>query len=272
MAGSTWGWAQVAAPSFDVAAIKPNVSGGQGHGVGFLGGGRLIEKNATVKDLIVDAYGLRMSASEIEGLVSGGPAWTGRDRFDIEAKGEQLTSEKLEHAALQRLLAERFKLKLHHEARELPVYALTVAKGGPKLTPWTPPPKPVEPKEPTYALGAMVPTQSADHWRGFRPGRGRLRAMQATMTMLVGSLQFYPETAGLMVIDRTGLTGEYNFLLEWLPELEEQRMKESAMAPPEASWPGLFTALQDELGLKLELSKGPVDTIVIDSVEMPSAN
>ncbi len=96
--------------------------------------------------------------------------------------------------------------------------------------------------------------------------------MQATTWMLAGSLMFYPEISGRMVIDKTGLAGEYDFTLQWLPEEESERMKESGLPKPDASLPGLFTALQEELGLKLESTKGPVDTIVIDSAEMPSEN
>jgi uncharacterized protein (TIGR03435 family) len=264
-----------AAPSYAVATIKPAKPGEIGNGFMFLPGGRFTSRNQTIKELIAEAYDLRWGVSD---QVSGGPGWVNSARFDIQAKAEQPLPAEMEkipdhyRLMLQALLADRFKLKIHRQTREFRVYALTVAKNGPKLTPSDQPTAPAA-ENTSYAFGATLPTPQKDHWRGTRRvGRGEVKAMHETSSMLVDFLQSQPESGGLPVIDRTGLHGEYDFTLQWIPENELAHLRDSHLPPPDASWPPLFTALQEQLGLKLESTKGPIDTIVIDSVEMPSDN
>jgi bla regulator protein blaR1 len=162
---------------------------------------------------------------------------------------------------------------VHHETRELPVYELVIAKNGPRLNPSVPHPTSLGQDNHTVAFGAVLPTQSQTaEWRGIRRvGRGSAKAQRETIGTFVSYfLQDRPEIGNQLILDKTGLKGEYDFTLHWLPEGESPR--DLSLSPPEESWPSLFTALQEQLGLKLESTKGPVDVIVIDSVEMPSEN
>jgi uncharacterized protein (TIGR03435 family) len=149
---------------------------------------------------------------------------------------------------VQRLLEDRFKLKVHHEMRDLPVYELVAAKGGPKLKPSA---------DTAVKLSELGITATAGHIEG----------RKAKVVMLTDVLGFQRETGSRKVLDKTGLVGEYDFTLRWTQETEP-----GVPAPADAPWPSLFTALQEQLGLKLELTKGPMDTIVIDYADMPSEN
>ncbi len=181
----------------------------------------------------------------------------GSERYDIVAKPEgegDVTPDQLK-PMIQALLAERFKLTLHRETKELPVYALVVAKNGPKL-------QEVE-GGPTKTKGAQM-----------RMGRGLLNAQAVSMTMLATSLS---NQLGRSVIDKTGLTGNYDVKLEWTPD-EGQSFgpkeggPEGAPPPPSASGPSIFTAVQEQLGLKLEPQKGPVEILIIDRIEKATEN
>jgi uncharacterized protein (TIGR03435 family) len=148
------------------------------------------------------------------------------------------------------LLEERFQLKVHPETRELPVLALTIAKGGSKLLPAR------------HAAGSSQ-AHEPDDWQGLRnPRRGRTVGHSATMQMLVNALSSKSEIGGRLVIDQTGLKGEYNFDLTWTPD----------DGADSAAGPSLFAALQEQLGLRLQSTRAPVDCIVIDHVEQPSPN
>jgi uncharacterized protein (TIGR03435 family) len=261
-------------PSFAAATIKPSRSGGDGGGEMF-SPGRYVAKNVTVKDLIKGAYGIRSGSSS---QIVGGPSWVSSARFDVEAKEEEPLPPEVKQIhgysrlEIQALLADRFKLKIHHETRELPVYEVVVAKNGPKLTlSATPPPSPGS-DTPSTVFGAALPTPRTEGWRGIRRvGRGSIKAQYERMSMFATNfLQDQPELGDRLVLDQTGLKGDYDFTLQWLPEGESVRYQ--ALPPPEASWPSLFTALEEQLRLKLEPSKGIVDVIVIDSVTAPSEN
>jgi uncharacterized protein (TIGR03435 family) len=143
------------------------------------------------------------------------------------------------------LLADRFGLVVHTETKEEPIYVLTVAKTGSKLK-------------------AVTPTPGAN--QGVRGDRGRSQGMAAPVSMLANTLS---NIVGRPVVDKTGLTEKYDYVLEWTPDVAAA---ESADSVPANSGPTIFTAVQEQLGLKLESSKGPVDTIVIDHVDRPSAN
>jgi uncharacterized protein (TIGR03435 family) len=262
-------------PTFAAATIKNNKSGNPGGGDMFFPG-RFEAKNVSLKDLIKTAYGVRSGSND---QIVGGPEWIGSSKFDVEAKEEEPLPDEVKkihgysRLEIQALLADRFKLKMHHQTRELPVYELVVAKNGPKLNPSAPPPTSPGDDNRSVAFGATLPTQSqTGAWRGIRRvGRGSAKAQRETMNMFVPNfLQDQPEIGDRLVIDKTGLKGEYDFNLQWLPEGESAR--DSALAAPDESWPSFFTALQEQLGLKLQSTKGPVDVIVVDSVEMPSEN
>ena len=239
--------------AFEVATIKPSAPDAIGRYIRMQSAHELIAHNHTLKTLIAAAYNQSPQA------ISGGPAWVDSEHFEILAKTPGEARPRLEEqmAMLRALLAERFHLTFHREPKELPYYALTVARGGPKLndTAITPDTYPEGP--PALVIVLSPPAQAA------------LPARYATMTDLASVLQ----RAALPrpVLDKTGLTGRYDFTLEWLPD-ETQFNGAARWEAREDSKPDLFSALQRQLGLKLEAAKGPVDVFVIDRAEQPSGN
>jgi uncharacterized protein (TIGR03435 family) len=259
--------ADVKVPAFDVVSVKPNKSAG-----GMI---RVMAKpdgysasNVSLKMLIQFAYGIR------EDLISGAPSWGDSARFDIDAKVAGSDVEALKKLSpeqrrlvLQPLLADRFKLKIHTETKQLPVYEIILAKGGSKLKEAT--------AGDTYANGIKGP-DGAGREGMMRFGPGQLTAQAVPMTSLANMLS---QQLHRTVIDKTGLTGKYDLELNWTPDQGADPMfkgadssQQRADPPPESSGPSIFTAVQEQLGLKLQSAKGPVETIVIDHVEMPSEN
>lgn len=246
-----------AAPAFEVAAIKVNNSGG-GNSSSNTNDGRFTASNVTLKSLIqYEAYGIPGPR------ILGGPKWIDTTRFDVEAKMDEAEAAQLKaldrkqngeqtHAMFQQLLADRFKLAVHWETRELPIYALVAAKNGPKL-------------QPTTELNGGSGTSS----HGSQTSR-ELKATNQTVQDLAETLtQILSEELGRNVVDKTGIEGKYDFTLKWTPETDAAPTADNG-APD--SGPSLFTALQEQLGLKLESAKGPVKVLVIDHAEMPSEN
>jgi uncharacterized protein (TIGR03435 family) len=257
-------------PQFEVVTVKPSNPGDNQRSL-LLSPGRFTMEDMPVKELIRFAYGLRS-----EDQLSGVPAWAASDRFDIVAKesGSQTQildklpgEQRMEQVRLmaQSLLAERFGLRISHESRELPVYVLVVAKNGSKLTPAAPPPAPPaeneKPGDPPRKIGM----------HGIRRrGPGELQGMSATIDLLVNVLSHQPDLGNRLVLDQTGLTGLYDWTLKWAPVNADPG--EPSAPAGDASDPALFTALQEQLGLKLESKKAPVDVVVIDRIEKPSPN
>jgi bla regulator protein blaR1 len=229
------------ARGFEVASIKPSNLDPGDRSITTDRSGRLSVENSSLKDLIRNAYQLR------DFQISGGPAWLDADRYNIVAKPEGTPSRDQAGPNLQKLLADRFHLKFHRESKEMPVYALVVGKNGPKLK----------------------DTEGQQH--GMKGGRGVMTGMGASMEILARNLSQRLER---MVIDRTGLTGFYDFKLEFTPDEAQVRAPGDSTPLPAAgsSGPSLFTALQEQLGLKLETSKGPVEILEIDHAEKPSEN
>jgi uncharacterized protein (TIGR03435 family) len=199
----------------------------------------------TLRDLIVYAFDLKMPE-----LVSRLPGWADSQRFAVEAKMDDATlaalhklpqKEQDEQRSLmeQTMLADRFNLKFHHENRQMPVFALVVAKGGPRLK--------------QSAPGAKM---------NMNYGRGFLTAAAATMVDLSDVLSDRDE-AGRVVVDRTGLADKYDFTLRYAADTDEAESDSAA---------SLFTAIEEQLGLKLEPVKAPIDTIVVDHAEQPTKN
>ena len=259
--------AQPAPLSFEVASIKTSAPDTRGMFIQFQPGGGLRVTNLTLKQVLAYGYDVR------DFQISGGPAWINSDRYDIQARPEhtataaapddfrQMSEEQrkaLDQQMRERvrtLLSDRFQLAVHHDTKEAPVYALMVAKGGPKL------------KENTEPRGGRQGI-------GMRPG-GQLTATAAPVPMLANLLS---NLMGRPVIDKTGLTAKYDFELHWTPDPGQTLLPPGAPAPaaeaplPDPNGPTIFTALQEQLGLRLESQKGPVDMIVIDRVEKPSEN
>ncbi len=220
--------------------------------------------------LIAYAYNLRDSE------ISSGPSWIDSEEYNIVAKPEDSEAEKLgkirwqqyreEYGLLVRsLLADRFKLKVSYATKQLPVYALVVAKNGPKLTPTKgPPPGPGPMRGPSIQLG-----------------RSQINSIGLSVADLADRLSNYPDLGGRKVLDQTGLKGNYDISLYWTPDQSPAAMFKSAEGngtetanppTPDTSGPSIFTSIREQLGLKLESTKGPVDVIVIDHIERPSAN
>jgi uncharacterized protein (TIGR03435 family) len=263
------------APSFEVATIKPSDPNSPGGGIGF-SDSKFTTKGQTVKGMMKLAYNLNIGT---DSQISGGPSWLGTTKWDIVAKMDDETVAALPKLSnvqrrervelmVQTLLADRFKLKVHHETKELPVYALTVGKNGSKLTPS------VDAPHGPDAGPDGKPSKST--WHGIQmQGRGQMEGRGATPDMLANVLGFQPEIGGRMVIDKTELKGTYDFLLKWTPDASLGTSTSpfgNSGAPVDPTGPSLFTALREELGLTLDATKAPVDTIVIDSVELPSEN
>jgi uncharacterized protein (TIGR03435 family) len=214
------------AQTFEVASVKPNPTGG-GHSDTDVDGNLLRMKNVTLKACICWAF--RVTDAEILG-----PPWLESERFDIVAKAE---SGAPQPKMMEALLADRFKLAVHRETKELTVYALVVAKSGPKLKKADPGPG------------------------GTTSRRGHLTAQEVSMDRLARFLGGPNAKLGRPVVDQTGLDGVYNFDLDWTPENSDD------------AHPNIFIALQEQLGLKLEARKAPVAVLVVDHLEKaPSEN
>ena len=233
---------------FEAASIKPSPPQPMGMmriGIQMLPGGRISMTGVTVKIMIQRAYGVR------DFQIVGGPAWLDSDQYDIIAKPEGTATPDQVKLMTQALLADRFQLKFHRETKELPTYALVVAKGGPK-----------------FPASEVVP-EGSDKPKGTRisVGRGQFTLQGAAMAALANQLG---QILGRSVIDKTELTGNYDFNLEWTPD--ESQPGGDHPSPADAQGPSIFTALQDQLGLKVESTKGPVEILVIERVEKASEN
>jgi uncharacterized protein (TIGR03435 family) len=231
--------AQTLAPAFEVATIKPAAPSSDGHThINYPPDDRFSAINITLPALMQWAYGMP------EKQILEGPSWLSSTRFDITAKvdpdeikalsSEQITE--MKRRMVQALFAERFHMKVHRETRTLPAYDLVLAKGGAKL-------------QLTQSKGKSI---------GF--GKSHFNGEGLTTAMIAEELSLI---AGRVVVDKTNLIGRYDFKLQWTPD---------DAAATDDSAPSLFTAIQEQLGLKLESVKGPVPVLVIDGIEQPSPN
>src|SRR6202789_4197832 len=235
--------------AFDVATVKPVDSDAKsGRYITMQGTNRFVEKDYTLKLLIAAAYNLNSKT------ISGGPGWIESDHYDIAAvtPGEVRPTHDEQMSMLRSLLADRFKLTFHREEKEFSIYELEVAKGGPKLKPSTAPPD-----DPPQLISTVYPQHMV------------LPARNVTMSDLTSLMQ--RAMLDRPVVDKTGLSGRYDFDLEWAPD-ETQFGGEVPTASADAPSPPLFSAIQQQLGLKLEATRGPIEALVVDAAERPSAN
>jgi len=229
-------------PIFEVATIKPAAPSSDGHThINYPRGGSFSASNITLLALMEWAY------DTPQRQILEGPAWLASARFDLQAKTDAAADTQLRSLAsdreheikrrmVQALLADRYHLKLHQEARVLPAYDLILAKGGSKLQ----------------------PSQSGA--KNIGTGRNHFNGQGLTTDLIAEQLSQF---AGRVVVDKTQLTGRYDLKLQWTPDDE---------TPTENSPPSLFTAIQEQLGLKLEPAKEPVPVLIVDHIELPSAN
>jgi uncharacterized protein (TIGR03435 family) len=257
MAGSSWVVAQDQpaptadfgpVPAFEVATIKPNSS--PNGGPSGLSHGRFTATDVSIRGL------LRFEGFDVpDARIVGGPKWMGAARFDIEAtmspdnatRFDSLSptqKREMKEAMVQRLLAERFQFKSHWEQREMPVYALVVAKGGLKLQP-------------------AADLTHGSHWS---LEAGKLQCQNVTLSQLADLFtQGASNELGRVVVDRTGVSGAYDLNVTWTTDNGASESTASGGA-------SLFTAIQEQAGLKLESAKAPVKVLVVDQLEMPSGN
>lgn len=259
--------------AFDVASIKRNVSGQQNRGIGLAPGGGFSATNLPVRALIRFAYPIQNYQ------LIGAPDWVNTEFYDVAAKAPasvvnsngRVMDEEVQEM-LQALLAERFRLAVHHESRELPTYVIMLAHNDGTLGPsirksevdcdaleksGAAPPRPV-PGQPPLCGG--------------RFGAGRIMMNGFPLSQLALNLSTWTER---FVVDRTGLDGAFNYDLQWvvdqMPMFDQIGAPSRALATsPDPAGPSLFTAMQEQLGLRLEPSRGPVDILVIDHIEKPT--
>lgn len=236
---------------FEVATIKATGPNPGGRWIRMQSANRFEARNHAVRTRIAAAYDLSPQA------ISGGPSWVDSNRWDILAKtpGEARPNLEEQMSMLRRLLSERFQLVFHREPKELPIYTLTVAKGGPKLKESTLSPD-ASPEGPPPLIFVLSPTMA------------RLPARYATLAEFASVLQRSP--LDRPVVDRTGLSGRYDFDLEFSPD--ERLWGGTVTLPEKSDRPDLFRAIQEQLGLRLESTRGPVDALIIDQIERPSEN
>lgn len=235
-------------PAYDVATIKPSEPDKPGKAF-LMRGGKFSTYNTTVSDLVAFAYGVHPKQ------IVGGPAWIDSDKFDIDGKPDQpgTPNSKQLRSMLRKLLAERFQLKFHEDQRELSAYVLTVGKNGQKLT---------KSEGDANSLPGLFFTKL-----------GNLTVNNATLEDFTELMQ--STVLDRPVVDHTGLEGRWNFLLKWTPDESQFGGMGMKVPPPSDAAdapPPLFTAIQEQIGLKLEASKTQVKVLAIDKLEKPSAN
>ena len=270
--------------SFDVASVKPNNSdspttsniGGPGSAY-FPTGGLFSATNKTLINYISFAYDL--TSYQFDSLLSRLPKWATLEGFDIQARAKGNPTREQLQMMMQSLLADRFKLAIHTETKEGPVYALVLAKPG-KTGPQLQPDREPCPTEPTSpAPGAPPPTGRAAEFpavcglsgmQASALGRLRMGGKSITIELLADIVPGSNSGVERRVVDRTGLTGNYDFTLEWAPQINGPIPPGSFQ--PDPLGPTYLQALQEQLGLKLEPQTGPVTVYVVDHVEEPSPN
>jgi len=248
-------------PTFEVASIKRNTSVSDAARVNAQVG-RLTVTNNPLRNIIRNAWGLQAFQ------IVGGPDWINNDRWDIVAKAEGNPQGPQMLAMVQNLLADRFKLVVHRETRDMPIYALVLAKPdrtlGPKLHASS-----IDcQKEMTAAIarGGGAPPRDGKVLCGIRTVNGHLEMNAVPMTNFARNIS---PIAGRSVVDKTGLTGGFDGELTWTPDASLGTPQDDG-PPPANDGPSLFTAIQEQLGLKLDARRGPVEVLVIDSVERPT--
>lgn len=237
-----------ASPKFEVATIKPSNPDGQGQGFD-IQGRHVKTMKTTVNNMITFAYGLHAKQ------IVGGPEWLDIERFDVDGVPDLEGTPNIQQfrMLIQSLLAERFKLAFHYDRRELSVYALTVGKNGPRLTETVRKPNDL----PDFSIGKL----------------GVLKVVNVTMRDFCIGMQSV--VMDKPMVDQTGLAGRYDFALTWTPDASQffqtgTRIPESRDDPNAP--PGLYTAIQEQLGLKLEAVRALAQVLVVDAVERPTAN
>jgi len=250
-------------PSFDVATIRPSKADSLRT---MRSASELHMFDVTTRYLIEQAYNIPWTNGSKD-RVRGGPGWIDSDPYDVDTKVageaaaalEQLPEQQRRremNLRLQKLLADRFKLKMHFETRQEPVFTITAAKTGTKLAP----------------TAASADSQGQGISVRYDGQAAQMTARGVTLSELANWLTGYSEMAGQTVIDQTGLAERYDFALHWTRERMSVNGAQTEESEAPTGGPSLSTALQEQLGLKLTNTRGPVEIIVIDSIERPTEN
>ena len=283
--------------AFDVASVKLNKSGlppsgnttyvnvPMGPGDYYSPtGGLFTATNIPLYGYITFAYKAR--ANQTLNLRAQVPRWVLSDRYDIQARTERSPTKDQMRLMMQALLADRFKLAIHTETRQLPVFALVFfkpGKTGPQFQahsteiPCSTDPQILSPTGSAPAPAATVVGGFPVTYGGIQPmeaispGRVRIGGRNVTMGLIASTLAAMPDNADRPVLDRTGLNGTFDFTLEWMPQ-PNGSLASGAASQPDQAGPTFLEALKDQLGLKLDSATGPVDVLVLDHVERPSEN
>jgi uncharacterized protein (TIGR03435 family) len=262
------GAAPTAVPAWDVSTVKPSSPDARVSMFNATPDGIKIT-NVPLVEMVRRAFGL-----EPDRVIAGTGMAKINGNFDIEAKVAPEDAPKLKTLTMEQrrqmmvaLLEERCGLKYHHETRALPFYELVVAKGGIKMQASKPDADGPNP-------GPLTAQRPGKHTAMMRRGH-----IESTGTGMSGLVRMLSGQLGRTVVDKTGLTGDFDYKLDWTPDDTASAMTKSSNPGPgdnttsqDAAGPSLFTALEEQLGLKLESTKGPVDVIVIDQLEQPTAN
>jgi uncharacterized protein (TIGR03435 family) len=281
----------VSAQAFDVASVKPNKSNNPPRSNFPLGpgevyvpnGGLFSATNFPLATYIFFAY--RIKGNQAQYLLPQLPDWVRIERFDIQARADGNPSKYQMRLMMQSLLADRFKLATHNQTREVPVFAWVLAKPGktgPQLQPHPDgSPCPTNAPPPSAPASAQTPSQTVAG--GFpalcnglfplapsAPGHLRTGARNVTLGFIADSLS-YEADLGRPMVDQTGLSGTFDFTLEWMPEIQSSAAP-SADFQPDPSGPSFQEALREQLGIQLQSQKGSVSVLVVDHVEHPSEN
>lgn len=258
--------ARAQTPAFEVASVKANTSGGPGSS-GRTGRGSVTFTNFTTRSLISNAYDIRGNR------ILGGPSWIDSDRFDVNARAAENIPDSGLAPMMRTLLADRFKLVVKREVRDEPVYALVVARDDKRLGPSLRPSTDCTKAGPTTGRARGAPdgpalqpgTTAACGSRMLSDNRGTtIQSGMKTMADLANMLRGVGERE---VVDRTGLSGTFDFELRYAPDSVR-----ATAADPTQLLPDVFTALQEQLGLKLESQRGSVEYLVIERIERPAAD
>jgi uncharacterized protein (TIGR03435 family) len=265
-------------PSFEVASVKRSAPEDTIFVRLGSSGGRFFGTRITLRTLLQIAYESLDRSPLLDSQLIGAPGWVDTDRFDIEAKTEQanagpIPQEKLQ-PIMQALLEDRFQLKAHRELRELPVYHLAVARERPKMKLSEDQTPPVLPSQPIPFNPSVAPPRGLAQVRSASaPESGLILRGRAIPVSKLANL--LPVWVGRPVIDQTHLGGLFDIQLQFTPSLSEVSGATPPTAQPAVAGPSgtsIFTALQEQLGLKLESAKAPLEVLVIDSVQKPSEN
>jgi uncharacterized protein (TIGR03435 family) len=251
---------QVVLPAFEVASIKVNASGSENFGFTARPGGVMVATNVSTRQIVTYSYSMQNSR------VEGGPDWLDTVRYDITAKASEAARPDQMLLMFRTLLADRFKLVMHTDARDTAIFALVQARPDGRLGPQLRASSTVDcdAARAEQARGAAIAASDGRPICGGRTRAGLITAGAVSMDELARNMS---RMVGRAIVNRTGLQGRYDFDLKFTPE-GELTAAPAADRPPDAP-PSLFVALEEQLGLKLEPERAPVDVVVVDSIARP---